>query len=185
MKFAEFITEQIFKPRLKQKSCLTVYDPERRFREICLEMASDKITVVDATESSLESRRAALEALAKLGEPNSPIEGLLVYVPAKKPVEEEDMLIDPFAVYAAAGAVFPENTEDKYRQLCLKMKLDYSAEIRQLFADNSQPSFAMIDAVGGGVNFPQLRAILGVESAREMLLALLAPTEKQAESLKN
>jgi hypothetical protein len=65
------------------------------------------------------------------------------------------------------------------------MKLEYSAEIRQLFADNSQPSFAMIDAVGSGVNFPQLRAILGVESAREMLLALLAPTEKQAESLKN
>ncbi len=185
MKFTEFLTEQIFAPRLKQKSCLAVYDPERRYRDVCLEMAGDKITVVDATESSLESRQTALESLAKLGEPNSAIEGLLIYIPAKKPVEEEEKLIDPFSIYAAAGAVFPENTEDEYLQLCLKMKLEYSAEIRQLFKENAQPSFAMIDAVGGGVNFPQLRAILGVESAREILLVLLAPTEKQKESLKN
>ncbi|HEX9961551.1 MAG TPA: hypothetical protein VGB00_11495, partial [Pyrinomonadaceae bacterium] len=184
MKFTEFLTEQIFQKRLKEKSCLTVYDPERRYRDICLEMASDKIVVVDATESSLESRQAALEALAKLGEPNPKIEGLMVYVPAKKPVEEEDKLIDPFSIYSAAGAVFPENTGDEFLQLCLKMKPDYSAEIRQLFKENAQPSFAMIDAIGGGLNFPQLRAILGVESVREMLIALLAPAENQKQSLK-
>jgi hypothetical protein len=185
MKFTEFIIEQIFKPRLKQKSCLAVYDPERRYRDVCLELAGDKITVVDATESSLESRQTALEALAQLGEPNSATEGLLIYVPAKKPVDEEDKLIDPFSIYSAAGAVFPENTGDEFLQLCLKMKPDYSAEIRQLFKENEAPTFAMIDAIGGGVNFPQLRANLGVESARELLLALLAPTEKQKESLKN
>lgn len=185
MKFTEFIQNEIFRPRLKKHSCLAVYDPERRYREICLEMADEKIAVVDATESSLESRRVALDALGKLGEPNSPLEGLLVYVPARKPVDDEEKIIDPFAVYTAAGACFPENTGDEFLQLCLKLKPDYASEIRHLFNENSQPSFAMIDAVGGGVNFPQLRAILGVESAREMLLALLAPTEKQKESLKN
>lgn len=184
MKFTEFIQNEIFNKRLQNHSCLAVYDPERRYREVCLEMASGKIAVVDATESSLESRRAALDALGKLGEPNSPLEGLLVYIPARKPVDEQEKMVDPFAVYAAAGACFPEKTGDEFLQLCLNFKSGYEAEIRQLFKENSQPSFAMIDAIGGGVNFPQLRAILGVESAREMLLALLAPNEKQKESLK-
>jgi len=185
MKFTEFIQNKIFRPRLLKNSCLAVYDPERRFREVCRQMASDTIVVVDATESSLESRQAALETLAKLGEPNSPLEGLLVYVPAKKPVDDEEKLIDPFAVYAAAGAVFPEGASDEYLQLCLNLKTGYGAEIRQLFKENAAPTFAMIDAVGGGLNFPQLRALLGVESAREMLLALLAPSEKQKLSLKD
>ena len=185
MKFTEFLTEQILKPRLMQKSCLAVYDPERRFREVCQAMASDKIIVVDATESSIESRQTALETLTILGEPHSPLEGLIVYIPVKKPLEDEEKLVDPFAIYAACGAVFPEATGDEYLQLCLRMKPDYAAEVRQLFKNTEMPTFAMVDAIGGGVHFPQLRAILGVESPREMLLALLAPTDKQKQSLKD
>jgi hypothetical protein len=43
----------------------------------------------------------------------------------------------------------------------------------------------VIDAIGGGVNWPQLRAILGVESGREILLALLVPSSRQIEALKS
>ena len=42
----------------------------------------------------------------------------------------------------------------------------------------------MIDAIGGGVNWPQLRATLKVESGREILAALLAPTVEQTDALK-
>lgn len=185
MKFTEYIAEQVFKPRLKQKSCLVVYDADRRFREICQSMTSDKTFVVDATESSLDSRQAALEALGKLGEPNSSHEELIVYVPAKRPIEDEDKLNDPFAIYESCGAVFPENPGDEYLQLCLKMKSDYTSEVRRLFAENPDPTFAMIDAIGGGINFPQPRAILKAESPRELLLALLAPSNNQSEALKN
>ena len=184
MKFTDFIIEQIFKPRLKQKSCLAVYDPDFRFREVCQSLAGEKLKVVDTTESSLESRQAALETLSLMGDPNSGIEGLIVYVPAEKPIADEEKLNDPFAVYLACGAVFPENAGDEYLQLCLKMKRDHKAEIRELFKNNDAPTFAMVDAVGGGVSFPQLRAMLKVESPRELLLALLAPTSVQNEMLK-
>jgi hypothetical protein len=42
----------------------------------------------------------------------------------------------------------------------------------------------VIDAIGGGVSWPQLRATLEAESGREILAALLAPNPHQAEALK-
>lgn len=42
----------------------------------------------------------------------------------------------------------------------------------------------MIDAVGGGTGWPQLQALLKVDSARDILFALLAPTEAQKAALK-
>ena len=42
----------------------------------------------------------------------------------------------------------------------------------------------MIDAVGGGTGWAQLQALLKVDSARDILFALLAPTEAQKAALK-
>ena len=122
-------------------------------------------------------------ALASLGRPDHPKE-LLVYVPAKPPVTDEERQADPFAVYAACGAVFPGGDGDGYESLCLKAKPDNATEIRRLFAENPSPSFALIDNIGGGLYWPTLRTCLQAESAREILLALLVPSPKQMEALK-
>ena len=42
----------------------------------------------------------------------------------------------------------------------------------------------MIDAIGGGLSWPNLRALLEVESTRDILFALLVPSEQQQASLK-
>ncbi|MBN0038109.1 PglZ domain-containing protein, partial [Pseudomonas aeruginosa] len=92
---------------------------------------------------------------------------------------------DPFALYAECGAVFPQDDGDEYLSLCLRARPDHATEIRQVFATSpSGPTFAVIDAIGGGVSWPQLRATLRVESGREILAALLAPTTSQSEALK-
>jgi hypothetical protein len=170
---------------MKQAGALVVYDPDRRYRELCLDLASDKVRVVDASESSIESREAALLALRELGQPKSPLEGILIYVPAKRPETDEQKQTDPFALYAECGAVFPQDDGDEYLSLCLRARPDHATEIRRVFATSpSGPAFAVIDAIGGGVSWPQLRATLRVESGREILTALLAPTTRQAEALK-
>ncbi len=194
MGIAEFIRESILRPRLKQRGCLVVYDPERRYRELCLELGSEnstgsssdrlKIKVVDASESSIESRAAALRALREMGQSNSSIEGLLVYVPANKPLDDEQKQVDPFALYTECGAVFPEDDGDEFQGLCLQAKPDHRTEIRRLFAENAAPSFAVIDAIGGGMGWPQLRASLKVESVPDILMALLAPDSEQQKALK-
>lgn len=185
MGIAEFIADSILGPRLRQTGCLVVYDADRRYRDICVGLASDTVRVVDASESSIESRETALVALQEAGESNVPGKAVLVYVPARKPETEEAKQVDPFAIYAECGAVFPHDDGDEYQSLCLRAKPDRATEIRRVFADKpTGPSFAVVDAIGSGGGWPQLRAVLGVESAREILCALLAPTEGQAGMLK-
>lgn len=185
MGIKEFIQTELLLPRMQKNGVLVVYDRERRYRDLCLELATDKRRVIDAGESSIESRESALAALRNLGEDKTGQEGLIVYVPAKKPENDLQRQVVPFALYEACGAVFPSNDDgDEYLGICLKAKPDHATEIRKLFADNPSPSFAMIDAIGGGLKWPQLRATLKAESARDILLALLVPTEGQVKALK-
>jgi hypothetical protein len=184
MSMRTFLQHEILLPRLQRRGVLVAYDPNGRYRESCLELASDTRWVIDASESSIESRAAALAALRELGLPNTALKELLVYVPAKAPVTDEDRQRDPFALYAACGAIFPEGDGDEYLSLCLRYKADHATEIRRIFGDNPNPSFDVIDAVGGGAGWPQLRTLLHVDSARDILFALLAPTEAQKTALK-
>jgi hypothetical protein len=185
MSIAEFIRESVLRPRLKQSGCLVVYDADKRYRAQCFDLGAEKIRVVDAAESSLESREAALLALREVGQPKAPLEGVLIYVPAKRPDTDEQKQADPFALYAECGSVFPQDDGDEYLSLCLRARPDHATEIRQIFSGSAAaPTFAVIDAIGGGVNWPQLRATLRVESGREILAALLSPTAGQLDSLK-
>lgn len=186
MTIAEFIRESVLRPRLKQSGCLVVYDAEKRYRDQCFDLAAEKVRVVDASDGSIESRESALLALRAVGQPKAPLQGVLIYVPFRRPESDEQKQKDPFALYAACGAVFPHDDGDEYLSLCLRARPDHATEIRQVFARSpAGPTFAVIDAIGGGVNWPQLRASLRVESGREILVALLAPSATQAEALKN
>jgi len=186
MTIAEFIRESVLRPRLKQSGCLVVYDADKRYRDQCFDLAAEKVRVVDASECSIESRESALLALREVGQPKAPLQGVLIYVPFRRPESDEQKQKDPFALYAACGAVFPHDDGDEYLSLCLRARPDHATEIRQVFARSpAGPTFAVIDAIGGGVNWPQLRASLRVESGREILVALLAPSATQAEALKN
>jgi hypothetical protein len=143
------------------------------------------VTLVDASESSIEAREAAGRALAGLGPASGQSSQLLIYVPAGAPVTDEDRQQDPFSAYAACGTVFPDGDGDDYLSLCLKAKPDQAQEIRRLFEQNPSPSFALIDNIGGGLKWPTLRTLLRAESAREILLALAAPTERQKAALQD
>jgi hypothetical protein len=179
MDIADFIRDQILDKRLHDKRCLVVYDPDGRYHDLCLALASDETRVVDASESSIESRLAALEIFCSLGEQDNAAHRLLVYVPAAVPSERGRMQ-DPFWIYAVAGAVFPKGDADEYLNLCLLAKPDFATQIRKAFADTpTGPTFGVIDAIGSGTDWPQLRAMLGVVSSYEILTALLTPTQQQ------
>ncbi|WP_052314681.1 hypothetical protein [Desulfobacter postgatei] len=182
MSIKSFIQEEILMPRLQKAQVLAVYDPDCRYGELCLGMADDKRRVVDAGPSSITSRAAAIEGLSALG--RHEIDQLLIYVPAAKPVEEEEKQRDPFALYLACGAVFPDGDGDTYLSICLKAKPDHATQVRDVFAKDENPGFAVIDAIGGGFNWPNLRALLSVESTRDILFALLSPSDRQQDALK-
>lgn len=182
MSFADFFKSSVLEARLAKSQVMVVYDPERRYRDVCLGMATEKRAVVDSSESSITSRAEAIADLGKLGDHQ--IERLLVYVPAPKPLEDEDKQKDPFALFGACGDVFPSGDGDNYLSLCLKAKPDYATQVRAVFNQDPNPSFAVIDAIGGGLNWPNLRALLKVESTADILFALMVPSELQQSALK-
>lgn len=182
MSIETFIREDILAPRLAKRGVLVVYDPAQRYRAMCQELAGEHCAVVDATESSILSREAASQALVALGK--GTLQGLVVYVPTAAPVDDEGRQRDPFSVYAACGEVFPEGDSDSFESLCLRAKPDHAMAIRKIFEADANPGFAVIDAVGGGLGWPNLRALLKVESGRAILHALLAPQAWQEEALK-
>ena len=182
---ADHIRDEVLAARLKRSSVLVVYDKHRRYRDLCRSLASDAVAVVDASDSSIESREAAARAFFSLAHEagaRGPAE-LLIYIPAGPPLTDEDRQADPFAAYAAAGAVFPDGDGDDYLSLCLKAKPDHATEVRRLFEQGASPSFALIDNVGGGLQWPALRTALTAESTRDILFALLQPSPKQKAAL--
>lgn len=182
MSFAEFFKSSVLEARLAKSQVMVVYDPEGRYRDVCLGMATEKRSVVDGSESSITSRAEAIADLGKLGDHQ--IEQLLVYVPATKPLEDEDKQKDPFSLYGVCGDVFPSGDGDNYLSLCLKAKPDHATQVRAVFDQDPNPSFAVIDAIGGGLSWPNLRALLKVESTRDILFALLVPSDIQQSALK-
>lgn len=185
MGIREFIRDEVFAMALRDRGVLVVYDPDRRYRDLCRSMDGGRVIVVDASESSIESREAALAALPAVALTGPGQRELLIYVPARPPVTDVAKLADPFAAYGSFGAVFPSGDGHSYLSLCLRAKPEHAGEIRRLFDQDPSPSFALIDNIGGGLKWPTLRTLLGVESSRDILFALLVPTPAQTEALKH
>ncbi|WP_121969238.1 PglZ domain-containing protein [Leptolyngbya sp. BC1307] len=182
MSIAEFIRDDILGDRLKKAECLVVYDPNHRYHDLCLDLTSDDIQVIDTSESSIESREQAQTAFAHLS--RSALKGMVVYIPTHAPRTDEQKQADPFSIYALCGAQFPADDGDDYLNLCLRAKPEHSTEIRRIFNDNPAPPFDAINAIGGGIHWPQLRATLKADSAEDILMALMAPSSAQTDSLK-
>lgn len=181
MQIQEYIINKVFKPRLKQR-VLVVYDEKYQYRKLCLELASEEITVVDASESSITSREQALKCLAGFGQGGNK---LLIYIPKAAPLTDEDKQQDPFSLYAASGEFFPQGDGDSYLSLCLKAKPDHQTQIRQAFEQDDKPSFDVINGIGGGLQWPALRALLKVESSPEIIRALMVPESLQLTALEH
>ena len=68
MTIQDYIRDQVFSRRVQEHSCLVIYDPVRRYREIALAMATDLCRVIDVSKSVVEQREVANEVFADLVE---------------------------------------------------------------------------------------------------------------------
>lgn len=184
MTIASHIREKILEPRLREKQVVVLYDEAGRYRDLARSAASDKIRVIDASDSVVEAREAAMEAVMSLGAQPEKASSVLVYVPGVPPTDDEARASDFFSALAAAGDFFPNGDGDSYLNLCLGAKPDFGTRVRELFA-GGEPSFEAVDAIGdGGGRFPRLKTELGCESNAEILATFMAPREEQEAPLK-
>jgi hypothetical protein len=178
MSIAEYIQQQVLLPRLKKQEVLVIYDPDQRYRELCLDMETEMVKVIDTSGSSILARETAIQVFNLLGTSGNDVEGMIVYIPTAVSETDEEKQRDPFAIYTTCGAIFPDGDGDEYQSLCLKAKPDQATEIRKIFTENPSPDFEVIDAVGGSSGWPNLQALLGAESsASDIIYNLLVPDE--------
>jgi hypothetical protein len=182
MTIRDHIEKQVFGRRAQEHGILVIYDPCRRYRDIALDMASDRCRVIDASQSVIEQREEATDALAALAE--GQIHQLVLWVPAVRPADNDGKQRDPFSVFAEIGAVFPQGDGDDYASLCRRAKPDHVPEINRLF-EEGEPSFDMVDALDQGGSWPKLKTLLGANSAKEILLGIMSPKPHQEAALKN
>ena len=143
----DYIQNQIFSRRAQEHGTLVIYDSGHRYRDIALSMNSDKCRVIDASQSVIEKREEATEALTALAE--GQIHQLVIWVPAVRPEDNDAKQRDPFSVFAEIGAVFPQGDGDDFASICRRAKPDHVPEINGLFAEG-EPSFEMVDALDRG-----------------------------------
>lgn len=184
MTIRDYIRKDVFTRRLHDadsRGCLVIYDPKLRYREIAHSLADDQCRVIDVSDSVIERREAATAALSDLA--GGGIHRLVLWLPIRRPEDDDQKQLDPFAVFAEVGAAFPEGDGDEYAELCRRAKPDHVPEINRMF-DKGEPSFDMIDALDQGGSWPRLKTLLSVDSTKDILIGLLSPTAAQEAELK-
>ncbi len=179
MKNIEEFLAAHFLERLERHQALVVYDPEKRFGSVVNGLSEAGCRIVDASGSTIKGREEAMEAWLELGRHPEAHRGLIVYLPVRKPMSNEERRGDPFQVFALGGGEFPLGDGESWQELCQQANPGKTEQINRLFSQGV-PDFDVINhLMGEGSAWPKLQSILNVESMTEILTSVLSPTPAQ------
>lgn len=157
----------------KEHPIITVYDPEGKYYSLLPLVAERGVMVIDTTQSLIENREKAcnywINELPKNEEAR-----MLIYRRTAVPKDKE-RVNDPYIGMTQIGARFPIGPNDSYVNLC-KSFLHGKTEVIDELINNGTASFANINALQEGVNYPELENLTGGKSMVEISLNLLALT---------
>lgn len=170
--------------RLDGLKSLVVYDPDRRYESIVCEMQSDGLSVINGSESTILGREQAMDVWCRLHGAGDEQHRMLVYLPFAKPISDKDQQRNPYEIFSLGGGLFPDGDDESYSALCRRFAPEQAGQVDKLFADGN-PDFETINRLtSGGADWPRLKTLLKVESAMEILQAVLVPSERQELALK-
>mgnify|MGYP006289873067 CR=1 FL=1 len=61
----EFIQQDVLLPRLQKEGALVVYDPEERYRELCMKLGNGSVAVIDAGAAAFPQERSRWKHLIR------------------------------------------------------------------------------------------------------------------------
>ncbi len=175
----EYIIKHIGK-KLEAKGSLVIYDQNQLYAELVPGL-SQIANVVDLRESILSAREDAYAFFNDIAIKGNK-KGLIIYSPFEAPLDEQSKIEDPFYIFTLGSSYFPNEASDRYETLCKACYPLKEQEINELFSQ-STPDFETIDALGDGNTYAKLQVLTGGKSEKEILQALMIPTEPQKDKL--
>jgi hypothetical protein len=183
MKFSSFLEKKLA-DLLSDRRIVVWYDAEGDFGGFVRRMqdaerggrsAFPSTEIIDTRESLLKARRRADEVYRWMNESENPAERdscLLIYVPRRRGVTEEEKMRDPFEVYALAGAAFGDTEDQKMESLARQAMPGKADEITRLFREG-KPDMALLDALVQTRRWPILNNVFKTETPAEIIAAAL------------
>lgn len=171
MSFTTYVARRLT-DLLEEHRVVTVFDPDRRYREICRGLARERCTVVDGSDkTTLDIRAEIVPAWQTVR--SAPTGSLLIYLTDAPAQDERSLPTDPLASFAALGTIFPDlrRSGDSYRDLAVAAYPDRTDEVDQLFR-SGEPSPATLDALASGDSWPALSAATGAQGTVDILVEL-------------
>ena len=151
----------------KEHPIITIYDPEGKYYSLLPLVAERGVQVIDTTRELIHHREAACDYWMNELAQNEDAR-LLIYRKSAVP-KDKKRVYDPFIGMTQIGARFPIGPNDSYINLCKNFLHGKTEAIDELFK-NGTASFANINALQEGVNYPELETLTGGKSMVEITL---------------
>ena len=183
MKFTSFLHKKLI-DLLGERRIVVWYDAERDFTSFATEFSAPNCEVLSAEASVLKTRRRADEMYRLMNESGNSTERdrrLLIYIPRRRGVGEEEKMRDPFEVYAISGAPFGDTEDQKMESLARQAMPDKADEITRLFREG-KPDIALLDGLERTQHWPLLNDVFRTETPAEIIAAALCSMEKAKEA---
>lgn len=179
MKFTSFLHKKLI-GLLGDRRIVVWYDAEGDFESFAAEFDAPNCEVLSAKPSILKTRRRADEIYRLMNESENFFERdrcLLIYVPCRRGVTEQEKMRDPLEVYALAGAAFGDSGDQKIESLARQAMPGKAEEITRLFREG-RPDIALLDGLEKTQRWPLLNDVFRTETPAEIIALALCNTAK-------
>lgn len=179
MKFTSFLHKKLV-DLLNDRRIVVWYDADGDFTGFVRTFNAPNCEVLSAEESILKTRRRADEIYRLMNESENPGERdrcLLIYIPGRRGVTEDERMRDPFEVYAMAGTAFGDTEDQKPASLARQAMPDRVEEITRLFREG-KPTIDLLDGLEKSQRWPLLNEVFGTETPADVVALALCDKAK-------
>ena len=179
MKFTSFLHKKLVE-LLNDRRIVVWYDTDGDFTGFVRTFNAPNCEVLSAEESVLKTRRRADEIYRLMNESKNPGERdrcLLIYIPGRRGVTEDERMQDPFEVYAMAGTAFGDTEDQKTESLARQAMPDRVEEITRLFHEG-KPTIDLLDRLEKLQRWPLLNEVFGTETPVDVVALALCDKAK-------
>ena len=181
MTFSKYV-RKLLTQLLNDKRIIVWYDPDKEFRDFVRSFQAPNCAILSASDSVLKTRRRADDVYRLMNESDDPAEAgrnLLIYVPYRRGVTEEEKMLDPFEVYAIAGAGFGDTEDQKMESLARQAMPEKAEDISRLFREG-RPNIALLDGLEETQKWPLLKEVFRTETPADIIALALGDSVKSA-----